>query len=275
MKYYRIMSLDIGKSRIGIALSDLMRTIATPFQSYKTRGTAIDLAYLQSVIKEQEVQKIVCGLPISLNQTENEQAKYCRNFAEKLQNICNLPIVFVDEKLTTVEAEEMLKTKNIPQRNRKEVIDSFAAAIILNDFLKSKENIMDENKSKQDELFDELEGDIVEFETEDGRVVEFEHICTIEHKGTDYYLFSPVEASEGIEEDEVAIFTIVKEGDEMIYQMVEDEALLDEVYAEYVAIMSEEFDGDDDSGDDGDGEPECGPQGCSVKKGCGGCCGKK
>ena len=110
---------------------------------------------------------------------------------------------------------------------------------------------------EEKEFDEEMEGDVVELESEDGETVKFRHVATIDHKGDWYVLFSPVEEIEGLDEDECVIFklgTDDKGGD--VFLPVEDDALLDEVYDEYVRIMEDE------------GDWECGCEDCSKSETC-------
>ena len=136
MKQGRIMSLDYGEVRIGIAMSDLLQTIASPFETYRRKGHDQDITYLSNLARENEVVKIVIGLPLNMDGTEGERAEKTREFGEKLKEKTGVDIVFVDERLSSVEAEEMLIQSGMRREKRKEVIDKVAAAIILESYLK-------------------------------------------------------------------------------------------------------------------------------------------
>lgn len=131
----RIMALDYGEVRIGIAFSDLLLTIASPFETYKRKNEQVDLEFFKNLSKEHEVSKIVMGLPMNMDGTEGERAFKTREFGEKLKNACGLEIEFVDERLTSVEAEEMLIQSGMRREKRKQVIDKIAAALILESYL--------------------------------------------------------------------------------------------------------------------------------------------
>ena len=130
------MALDYGEVRIGIAMSDLLQTIASPFETYKRKGQEQDIEYLTNLAKENSVLKIVVGLPLNMDGTEGERAEKTRNFGAKLQESLGIEIVYVDERLSSVEAEEMLIQSGMRREKRKEVIDKVAAAIILESYLK-------------------------------------------------------------------------------------------------------------------------------------------
>lgn len=135
MKRGRIMALDYGEVRIGIAFSDLLLTIASPYETYKRKGEEIDLEFFKNLAKEKEVSKIVIGLPMNMDGTEGERAFKTREFGKKLKAMCELEVEYVDERLTSVEAEEMLIQSGMRREKRKQVIDKVAAALILESYL--------------------------------------------------------------------------------------------------------------------------------------------
>ncbi len=132
---FRIMALDIGDVRIGIALSDLLQTIASPFESYRRKGFVKDIEYILNLAKEKEVGQIVSGLPLSMDGSENAQSAKVREFAEALAARTEIPISFVDERFTTVSAERLLVSADVSREGRKKVVDKIAAAIILDNFM--------------------------------------------------------------------------------------------------------------------------------------------
>ena len=131
----RKMALDYGEVRIGIAFSDLLNIIANGYETYTRRTLDKDLEYLSTLAKEREVDTIVMGLPINMDGTEGERALATREFADKLHEASGLPIVFIDERLTSVSAERMLIEADVRRENRKKVIDKVSATIILQSYL--------------------------------------------------------------------------------------------------------------------------------------------
>lgn len=132
---FRIMALDIGDVRIGIALSDLLQTIASPFESYRRKGFVKDIEYILNLAKEKEVGQIVSGLPLSMDGSENAQSAKVREFAEALAARTEIPLSFVDERFTTVSAERLLVSADVSREGRKKMVDKIAAAIILDNFM--------------------------------------------------------------------------------------------------------------------------------------------
>ena len=135
----RIMALDVGDVRIGVAVSDLMGIIANPLETYTRKGNLdVDAAYVAKLAREKEVTQIVSGLPLGLNGQENEQTAKTREFVDKLAEICEIPIEYLDERFTTLSAERVLIEGNVRRENRKKVIDKVAATIILQNYLDRK-----------------------------------------------------------------------------------------------------------------------------------------
>lgn len=136
MQYYRLMGLDYGKARIGIAFSDLSRTIASADRIYKCTGDeAKDLRYLCNLAIEREVKKIVVGLPLNADGTESEMSQKVKEFGEKLASLSNLEVFYQDERYTSFEAEEYLKEAKMSWEKRKQFLDMVSAQIILQNYL--------------------------------------------------------------------------------------------------------------------------------------------
>ncbi len=130
----RILGVDYGDSRIGLALSDPLKMIASPFQTIRNEGSEKRLQSLQTLTEEQEVEAIVVGLPIGMKGQETAQTKKVREFAGYL-SILNLPIHLEDERLSSVSAEKSMILQNIKTGHNKGMIDERAAAILLQQFL--------------------------------------------------------------------------------------------------------------------------------------------
>lgn len=138
MQYKRIMCLDYGDVRIGIAFSDLLQTIASPYDTYTRKSLPQDLTYFANLCKDREVEKIVIGLAYNMDGTEGERVTLTKQFGTQLQNACGLPVEYVDERLTSVEAEEVLAEAGVKAINRKGLIDKIAASLILQNYLNTK-----------------------------------------------------------------------------------------------------------------------------------------
>jgi len=134
----KAMGIDFGLARIGIALSDDTKFLASPYVTYKRKTEQEDLTYFVSLINEKKVDEIVCGLPYNMQGEEQEIAQKTREFMQKLHELTNLKIEFVDERLSSSMAEEMLKETERDWKKRKEKLDAVAASIILQDYLDFK-----------------------------------------------------------------------------------------------------------------------------------------
>ena len=130
----RILGIDYGDSRIGLAMSDRLKIIASPFKTIRNVGNENCLQVFQSLIKEKDVETIVVGLPMGLKGQETAQTKKVREFVSLLYAL-NLPIRLEDERLSSVSAEKSMIQQNIKTGHNKGLIDQRAAAIILQQFL--------------------------------------------------------------------------------------------------------------------------------------------
>ena len=135
----RILAIDLGTRRMGLALSDPGRQIGSSLGMIERRGMARDLARLRELTREREVTEIVLGLPLHLSGGESEGSRRSRAFAERLERELGLPVRLRDESLTTVEAEDILIEADLSRRKRKKVIDGMAAALILRSYLNELE----------------------------------------------------------------------------------------------------------------------------------------
>ena len=135
----RVMALDVGNVRIGIAVSDLMGIIANPLETYTRKGNlTVDAQYIANLAKQKEVSLFISGLPLSLSGGENEQTLRTREFIDELKKHTDVPVQYMDERFTTLSAERVLIEGNVRRENRKKVIDKVAATIILQNYLDSK-----------------------------------------------------------------------------------------------------------------------------------------
>jgi putative Holliday junction resolvase len=131
----RVAALDLGEKRIGVALSDPTRTIAAAHAVLNRKSRAEDFARYARIIAEQRVTLLVVGLPITLGGEEGERAAWVRDYAADLARRVEVPIVFWDESLTTVEAEAALRAQGRRGKKLKERVDAVAAALILQSYL--------------------------------------------------------------------------------------------------------------------------------------------
>ena len=131
----RLLAIDPGKVRLGLAISDAERRIASPLTTYTRRDPKQDSLFFKKIIEEEEVGQIVIGLPVHLNGSEGEQAKAARKFGVWLQATTGLPCAFYDERYTTSDAESALWDAGLTHKKRKERRDRVAAQILLQAYL--------------------------------------------------------------------------------------------------------------------------------------------
>ena len=134
----KVMGLDYGKARIGVALSDIMGFLASPYSTLKRTTIENDIEYLKKIINEFDVKTVVVGLPIEMSGNKGAIAQDTEEFAEILKREANVEIVFVDERLSSFEAEEQLKLTIKSWEKRKQLLDQVAASIILQSYLDRK-----------------------------------------------------------------------------------------------------------------------------------------
>jgi putative Holliday junction resolvase len=131
----RILALDLGKKHIGLALSDPLGITAQGLDTLQRTTIREDIAALEAIAREHEVKLLLLGHPLNMNGTEGRQARYTHDFAERLRERTGLPVRFWDERLTSVEAERVLKQSGISIEKRAKAIDRLAAVILLARFL--------------------------------------------------------------------------------------------------------------------------------------------
>src|ERR1051325_10047888 len=136
----RILALDHGTKRIGIAVSDELKMIAQPLEFFPAEPFAEFLARLKELIREKEVELILVGLPRNMDGSYGPAALKVREFVAVLKETIAIPIKLWDERLTSVQANRFLIEGNVRREKRKEKVDKTAAAILLQSFLDSLSN---------------------------------------------------------------------------------------------------------------------------------------
>lgn len=132
----RKLALDVGDVRIGLALSDITGIIASGYETYTRKGVPHDYEYIRDFIIKNSVDGVVLGLPVNMDGSEGPRVRITRQFGEELKEfIPNIPMTFLDERLTTVQAERMLIEGGVRREKRKKVIDKVAATLILQAYL--------------------------------------------------------------------------------------------------------------------------------------------
>ena len=259
----RIVAFDVGDRRIGVAVSDPFNGYAMPLDTYfRTGNVKEDISALLSIVEQEGAGTIVCGLPVNADGTYSVQTEKTERFLSALRERTTLPVVTEDERYTTREARGDLLLMGISQRKdkKKKNVDSLAAAYILESYLKKLNKGDKDMNMKEDHNDYEDDENIVELVDEEGNKERYEHLATIEYKGEWYACFTPETQPEESDEeddeegDEVVIFRIVGEEEDEHLETVEDDALLDEVFAEFCNQYGDSEDADEAALLDGDEE---------------------
>ncbi len=126
-----LMGLDFGEKTIGVAVSDRMRSVASPLETVRRAKFTTDAGRLMEIAVAREIAGVVIGLPLNMDGSEGPRCQSTRAFARNLERLTPLPIAFWDERLSTVAAERALLEADTSRKRRGEVIDHVAAGVIL------------------------------------------------------------------------------------------------------------------------------------------------
>ncbi len=138
----RYLGLDLGTRTLGISLSDKTATIATAYKTIRFEDSNYEVLYkeLEEIVRKEQVDKIVLGLPKNMNNTIGERALTTIKFGEKLSEYLNIEVIMQDERRSTVEANNYLIEANMNRKKRKNKVDSVAANIILQTYLDKRKD---------------------------------------------------------------------------------------------------------------------------------------
>jgi putative holliday junction resolvase len=133
----RVLGLDVGDRRTGVALSDPLGMLASPLLVFELKNGVEDIAFILKLVEQYQVEKIIIGLPQSMDGSIGSQAEKVKIFSEKLRHTCPVPIEYRDERLTTVTAKRMLMESGNKKYTKKKKVecDAAAAAVILQSYL--------------------------------------------------------------------------------------------------------------------------------------------
>ncbi len=240
----RILALDVGDARIGVAVSDASRLIASPVEVIHRVGFGPDVKRVRELCDRYETTLVLSGLPYNMDGTLGFQAEKVQLFCQQLEKV-GLTVYYQDERLTTVTAEHALLEDNMHRRDRRQNVDKVAAAVILQQWLdtqrdaaahESEEYAMEENENLVELVDDET-----------GETVYFEHLATIEHEGGCYICLAPVDENGEENEDGEVVIMEIQEDDagEDCYVSVEDEDTLQAVFEKLVALSEEACEDED------------------------------
>lgn len=131
--------MDYGDSRIGLSVCDELQILAVPLLTIKSESMRKNVDKIASIARDENVQKIVVGLPLNMDGTEGIRASKSRAFGRVLEKVSGIETVYFDERLTSVQAEEIMDEMNVKKDKRKNIVDRIAAQIILQSYLDSIE----------------------------------------------------------------------------------------------------------------------------------------
>lgn len=134
----RILGLDVGSRRIGVAVSDPLGITAQGLPTIQRQNKRLDFEKLEAVIREYQVTQIVVGLPLRMSGQEGVQAEKMQAFAEELRKRFGIPVHLWDERLTSAQANRLLRETEMSIKRRGEVVDQMAAVLILQSFMESR-----------------------------------------------------------------------------------------------------------------------------------------
>ena len=242
MQYHRIMCLDYGDARIGIAFSDLLGLTATPYQVYKTKGTELDIEYLSQLAKKNDANLVVIGMPYSLDGSENERTAITKSFGQKLGEVSNLKVIYEDERLSSYEAEQLLRERKVPPMQRKQYLDMLSAAVILESYLKNNKGEWKMEEKKElgimDILLDEDNEDPITLYDENDKAVRFDQVAIIPLDNKLYAILKPIDPMEGVADDEAIVFYVNEDGDgDATLEIETDEPTAIMVFDEYYKLL--------------------------------------
>jgi len=134
----RVLALDVGDRRVGVAISDPTHSLARSLGVIERASRQEDFAAVAGLVEQHEVERVVVGYPRSLNGTAGEQAEKVERYAVALAEVLTVPVLLWDERLSTVSAERLMREAGLRGKKKRERVDAVAAAVILQDYLDSE-----------------------------------------------------------------------------------------------------------------------------------------
>ncbi len=239
----RIICLDIGDARIGVAVSDATRLIATPIDTIYRVGWGPDVKKVVAICQQYETTEVLSGWPLNMDGTAGFQSEKVRKFCEQLEK-AGLTVYYQDERLTTVTATNALIEGNMHREERRHNVDKVAAAVILQQWLDTQRNAM-EQQQQQEETTMENNMEIIELIDEEGATVQFRLLAGIEYEGAQFLAVTDDLSEDDEGECNVFILLVDGEGEDATYEMVEDEAVMQAVFTKFLQMMDEEEEDDE------------------------------
>ena len=141
------LGLDIGKARIGIAISHSW--LASNYQTLYTKTWTKDINQISEIVQKECIEEIIVGLPLNMDGTESEMCQYAKKFCEMLQKSVSAKIIFVDERLSSISAEEIMHASDVKTAKKKGLIDQIAATVILQTYLDNSKGDWNERRKER------------------------------------------------------------------------------------------------------------------------------
>ena len=236
----RVIGLDVGDVRIGVAASDPGRLIASPLGYIRRVGWGPDVRQVLAYCEQYDTRIIVCGLPRNMDGSEGFQAEKVQQFCVQLEK-AGLTVYHQDERLTTVTAERALLQDGMRRGERKQHVDSVAAAVILQQWLDSERTRPTINTTEETAMSEQNENNLLELIDENGDTVTFEMVASLEREGKEYLALMLPDEDEESEEAEIVFMQVeIDENDQDSYVSVEDEELQAQLFDQLLELMDQE-----------------------------------
>ena len=251
----RVLGLDVGDKRIGVAVSDETRLIASPYCVIQSVGWGPDSRKIADIMRDTGAELIVSGLPYNMDGSLGFQAKKVQDFLRVVEGL-GFPVEWIDERLTTVTAQNALIEGGMRREDRRSHVGKVAAAVILQAWLDRQRTSDNETQEKEQPMADNEKNlrmedggendnelpEIIELTDDDGNVTRFEYMTTIDYEGELYVALMLADEEEETEEEEGNVVILKIEQDENgedIYVSIEDEALADAVFQKFLEMVDE------------------------------------
>ena len=134
----KIMAIDVGNKRIGVALSDELQILAQPLYTIHRKGIERDIEEIVKIINDNNVEEVIVGLPKNMDGTTGFQGEKTIKFAEVLRQSTDRPLIMWDERMTTISARRIMIENDVKQKDKKNLVDTIAAVVILETYLSRK-----------------------------------------------------------------------------------------------------------------------------------------
>ena len=227
----RIVCLDIGDRRIGVAVSDETRTIASPVDLIQRVGFGPDVKKICEICRKYDTSLVLSGWPLNMDGTAGFQSEKVKALCDRLEEN-GLRVLYQDERLTTVTATRYLLEDNMHRADRKQNVDKVSAAVILRQYLDSGCPGLAE-EPQEDEA-------VLELEDENGETIRFQVLAELEKDGGRYLVLSAMDKEEDDEENGVFFMSVEEDEQGEFYATVEDAGLEQALFEEFMKLLTPE-----------------------------------